>query len=154
AGTAGDIENTLGKERLKLAGVQIPEDSAPGYIIALTHCYFDLDEDGIDADLEVVWNMNSGGVLKASYNRWDTRPFVLECYQDRAHMPYGIGVIEADMSYEMLLTELFNNRVWNLSLSNMKIYTGPESAMNEVTGIYPGKFIPNDGTGKIEALDM
>ena len=149
-----DTSNPVGSDRLRLAGISSagPSGKRP-YAIGLTYGYFDIDDDGIDEDIEVTWNMTTGGVLKVCWNRYDLRPFVLECYQDRAHVAYGIGVMEMVVPFEMELTEIHNNRIWNMMIANTKMYTGPEAAMGEATEIYPGKYIPNDG-GPITVLDM
>lgn len=118
-----------------------------------TFCYFDLNGDGIEYDLEVIWNMTSNKILKAMFNRYDYRPFVMECYQDQAHTWVGLGVMQMAEQFERMATEMWNNHIWNAMIANMKIFTGPSSSMDEATELYPGKFIVNDN-GKIEAFDM
>lgn len=137
-----------------LAGGGLGGESKPTIIIGNTFCLFDIDDDGIDEDLEVVWNMTSGNPLKVMYNRYaPTRPFVLECYQDRAHVPWGLGVMEMMIPFEREITEIHNNHIWNLMIANTKLYQGPSTCMQEMTEIFPGKFIVNDD-GEIKALDM
>ena len=64
----------------------------------------DLDGDGVEYDLEVIWNMTSGRILKVMYNRYDYRPFVLECYQDQAHTWVGLGVMQMSEQFERMAT--------------------------------------------------
>lgn len=118
-----------------------------------TFCYFDLDNDGIEHDIEVIWNMTSGRILKVMYNRYDYRPFVMECYQDQAHTWVGLGVMQMAEQFERMATELWNNHIWNAMIANMKVFSGPSSAMDEATQLYPGKYLVTDN-GKIEAMDM
>lgn len=153
AGSA-DSNSIVRKDRMRTAGVTGSDGGAkPTICIADTFLYYDIDDDGIDEDLEIIWNMTSGNILKAMYNRYDCRPFVLECYQDRAHIAYGLGVMEMSIPFERMETELWNNHVWNVMIANNKLYTGPSTAMQEMTSSWPGKFIPDDD-GPIKALDM
>jgi hypothetical protein len=121
--------------------------------IADTFCYFDLDNDGIESDLEVIWNMQSGNIMKAKYNRNDCRPFVLECYQDQPHTWVGLGIMPMSEQFERMATELWNNHVWNAMIANMKVFKGNSSSMQEATQIYPGKFLITDN-GAVDAMDM
>lgn len=151
---ATDSQSAVRSERLRAAGIGSGGPSAkPPITIGDTFCYFDIDDDGVDEDLEIIWNMTSGNVLKVMYNRYDCRPFVLECYQDRAHLAYGIGVIEMELPLERMVTEVWNNHIWNMMIANTKVMTGPSSAIQEATNIYPGAFIQCDD-GKVEALNM
>jgi hypothetical protein len=149
-----DTTNTLQYTRQRAAGLagtggQKYEQVA----IADTFCYFDLEGDGIESDIEVIWNMSSGALLKVMWNRYDSRPIVLECYQDQAHTWVGLGVMAMSEPFERVATELWNNHVWNAMIANMKIFTGPSQAMDEAVELYPGKFITSDN-GKVESMDM
>jgi hypothetical protein len=52
----------------------------------------------------------------------DRRPFILECHQDRAHLDYGVGCMEMGLPYQQVESEILNNAVWNLAVSNTKMY--------------------------------
>ena len=127
--------------------------SKPRICVALTYCYFDIDGDGEDEDLKVIWNMTSGAIWKCMLNDELRRPFNLEAYQDRAHTPYGMGVMKMSANYQRLETTLVNNHNWNLQISNTKMYQMPEVMMNESEEIYPGKRFAVDD-GEIRAIDM
>lgn len=152
-----DSSSIVRADRMRTAGVSGGSlDTKPKIAIADTFIYFDIDDDGIQEDLEVIWNMTSGGILKIMYNRFDCRPFVLENYQDRAHTAFGLGVLEMTIPFEREVTEIHNNHIWNMMIANAKVYSGPATAMQETTSIYPGKYIINDdgAAGEIKALDM
>lgn len=142
---SSDKTDSVGRERLRMSG-QDPEGMPKGiYRIMDTFCYFDIDGDGIDEDLEVIWDYTSGAIMKCSYNPWDTRPFRTCSYQDRAHVFYGIGVLEAEAQFEDEVTEIHNARVANMMLANVRGYTGPEEARAEVQVMTPGVFISDFG---------
>ena len=151
---AADGESKVRHDRLRAAGVVDSSPEGPLKVkVGYTFCYFDF-RDGMGLrDLEVIWNMTSGGILKCQYNRYNCRPFVLECYQDRAHLPWGIGVMEMDAPYGRLATEIWNNHVWNMMIANTRMYQMPAEMMNESDEIYPGKRWERIGEG-IEAIEM
>lgn len=145
--------NKIENDRRNLAGISTDGPDKGKLAIGYTWAYFDVDDDGIDEDIQIIWNMVSGEPLKVFYDTTDSRPFVMECYQDRAHVAYGIGGMEMEASFEEEITEIHNNRIWNMMLRNTQMYQGPEAAMGEVSEIYPGKYIPNDA-GDIAPLPM
>lgn len=153
-----DSSSVIRSDRMRTAGLTGGGlDTKPPITIGDTFCYFDIDDDGIEEDLEVIWNMTSGNIFKAMYNRSaPVRPFVLECYQDRAHMALGLGVLEMIMPFEREVTEIHNNHIWNMMIANTRMYQGPSTAMQETTSIYPGKYLINDEGpgGRVEALEM
>ena len=149
-----DQDSMVTKDRKSAAGLGGGGYTENKVTVGQTWCYFDLNGDGIEADLKVTWNMLTGGIMKAAYNDTNWRPFVLECYQDRGHVYAGVGVPEMVMGYEKAVTEIINNHIWNMEISNTKAYTGPSEAMQEVTDIYPGKYLPNDTNQPVTPLDM
>jgi hypothetical protein len=154
---APDTSSVVRADRMRAAGVSGGSlDTKPPVVIGDTFIYFDIDDDGIEEDLEVIWNMTSGNILKVMYNRYDSRPFVLECYQDRAHTAFGLGVLEMMIPYEREVTEIHNAHIHNMMIANTKMYQGPSTGMQEATAIYPGKYLINDEgpQGEIKVLDM
>lgn len=150
----GGDSNAPRYTRLRAAGLAgVAGEKYEEVAIADTFCYFDLFEDGTECDLELIWNMTSGRILKAMWNRYDYRPFVLECYQDQAHTWVGLGVMQMSEQYERMATELWNNHVWNAMIANMKAFKGPSSAMQEASELYPGVFLTTDN-GDVQAMDM
>lgn len=151
--TSDDIGSVRG-ERLKSAGLYASNfDVKTPYQIADTFAYYDIDDDGIEEQIEVVWNMISGGIHKVMWQRWDCRPFEFQNFQDRAHVAYGRGVLEMAMPYEIAATSIENNKIWNMMIANTKIYSMPQVMANEVKEIYPGIIIPSD-QGEVKVVDM
>lgn len=151
---SADSESEVRKHRLRAAGVQDSDPKGePRVKVGYTFCYFDFHDGMGERDLEVIWNMTSGYIMKVNYNRYNCRPFVLECYQDRAHLPWGVGVMEMDGPYQDLTTEMWNNHIWNMLVCNTKMYQMPQEMMNESEEIFPGKRWAND-SGEIKSVDM
>jgi hypothetical protein len=151
---SADGESKVRHDRLRTAGLTQSAPEGPLKVkVGYTFIYFDFRDGLGERDLEVIWNMTSGGILKCMYNRYNCRPFVLECYQDRAHSWAGIGVMEMDSPFGRLATELWNHFTWNNMISIMKMFQMPAEMMNESQEIYPGKIWEKIGEG-IEAIEM
>lgn len=146
-------ESDLSKDRRKIIGINDDDAGQKGIKIGYTWGHFDVDGDGIAEDIEVVWNMVTYNPLKLTWARYDCRPFVMRSYQDRAHVPFGIGVMEMTSNYEQEATEIRNNRVWNMMMRNQMLFTGPEAAMPEIKELYNGKYISSD-QGEVKVLPM
>lgn len=153
AATGSQDSSAVMRDRRKLSGLIVDDPSKEDLVIGYTWSYFDVNDDGIAEDVQVIWNMVTGNPLKLMWNQYDCRPFVMFSYQDRAHVPWGIGVMEMTAPFEEEATEIRNNRVWNMMMRNQMMFQGPEQAMSEVEEIYNGKYIPNDG-GEITVMNM
>lgn len=111
------------------------------YEIYDVYCTYDIDEDGDCEDLLVTWDRTSGSILKVDYNPFDRRPFAVMRYQLRAHMFYGLGVLEMLGPYQEEITELHNHRTLNSLLANTRMWKGKEGVVQENMRILPGKVI-------------
>src|SRR5208282_3310658 len=153
---ASDASSLVRNARLHTSGTTMGTsgDNKNDVQIGLTFAYFDIDEDGIDEHLEIIWNMTSGGILKAMYSRYDRRPFVVKPYQQRAHLVYGQGVMEMELPYQAEATAIINNHIWNMMIANTKMYQGPATLLDRSASIYPGKIWQTETGEKIEPIDM
>jgi hypothetical protein len=112
------------------------------YEIFDVYCHFDIDGDGIDEDLYVVWDRTSRNVLKVAYNPYDHRPINLQVYQRRAHMVFGIGVLQMVKPYEEELTELHNYQTLNVLLANARMWATKEGVVPKNFRVWPNKQVP------------
>lgn len=106
------------------------------------YCYFDYDDDGFDEDLLVTYDRSSRTVLAVRFNPYDKRPIVAMRFQERAHLPYGIGVMEMVQPFQEETTELHCANLLNVFLANARIFVAAQGAVPEDLSIYPGKVIP------------
>lgn len=122
------------------------------YEIIRIWCYFDIDGDGFEEDLQVIWDRTSQTILRVSYNPYDYRPIEVMRYQLRAHLFYGLGVMAMARPYQEETTVVHNQRVLNMLLANARIWKGRESSVPETMTIWPGKVItlanPDDLQGE------
>jgi hypothetical protein len=107
------------------------------YCVKLIFCYFDIDGDGIDEDLMVIFNQESGSVGYYAYNPMDRRPIEQMLYQRRAHLFYGLGVMDMVRPYEEKLTDVHNYATLNILLANSRVWVGDGSVPDNLR-IYPG----------------
>jgi hypothetical protein len=111
------------------------------YEIIDIYCTYDIDGDGDAEDLLVTWDHTAGAVLKMQYNPFDRRPFEVMRYQRRAHIFWGLGVLEMLGPFQEEATELHNHRTLNSMLANTRMWKAKEGAVPENQRIYPGKII-------------
>lgn len=105
------------------------------------YAYYDIDGDGQREDLYIVFDRTSRRVLHASYNPYDRRPIVSCVYQRRAHMFYGLGVLQMLSPFQSELTDLHNYQTLNALLSNCRIWKGREGRIPENMRIWPNRVI-------------
>lgn len=111
------------------------------YEIHRLSCYFDIDGDGIDEDLEVVWDRNGQAILSVAFNRYDTWPYEAMRYQLRSHLFHGIGVPEMLQGMQEEASTLHNHRTLNLMLSNARMWAGKRGAVSENMRVWPNKIV-------------
>jgi len=139
---------TLGKQQDML--------NRRGTVIDLTLCYayFDIDNDGYDEDLLVVWNHSGRVILDINYNPTDRRPAESMVYQRIAHLYYGLGVLQMMAPFEEKLSDVHNYATLNILLANSRMWAGKEGVIPESFKAWPGKFIPISEKGDLEGLQM
>ena len=147
----------LRQRRLELAQQQgTDNETLRGnyYEICMSWCYRDIDKDGIDEDLTVVWDRASGHVLKAVFNEYDSRPIVLGQYQQRAHLPLGLGVLEMGRPYEDEVTDIHGMRNDNMYLANNRAWRADDSIADSLDAIWPGKVVGVPAGSLLESLEL
>jgi len=110
------------------------------YEIHDVYVRYDIDNDGIDEDLLVHFDMTSHKALRIRYNPYDTRPLTKMVYQVRSHMPNGLGPMEMTAPFQVALTDAFNNQIDNTTLANMRMFKSRYGAVQEKTiSIWSGR---------------
>src|SRR3990167_5902328 len=102
-------------------------------------CAYDIDGDGIDEDLLVVWDRTSRDIGLVTYNPFDRRPIEPTRYQLRAHLFYGLGVMEMIRPYQDETSEIHNARTLNMLLANCRFWKAREGSVPETMKIWGNK---------------
>lgn len=147
----------LTKVRREQLGRSFPGSAVKGdmYEIIYLFLYYDIDNDGVDEDLFVVWDRTSRNILKCCFNKYDYRPIEYMVYQRRAHMFYGMGVVEMLEPYQSAMTDLVNFWVLNAMLANARLWISRNQSVPDTVKIWPGKVQQYDGDpGDLQALVM
>jgi hypothetical protein len=172
--TAQDIEalaqrngwNTLGvapagakdwvRTRRELLGKQMSGIERKGnlYEIFDIYCYFDIDGDGLDEDLYVVWDRTSRNLLKVAYNPYDKRPIEKGVYQKRPHLFYGLGVLEMMKPFEEELTDIHNYGTLNMLIANTRIWKARTGSIPNNMTLFPNKVIEMDDPENLQGEEM
>ena len=111
------------------------------YEIIDCYCYYDIDGCGIREDLYVVFDRTSRNCLAVYYNPYDRRPIKTMVYQRRAHMPYGLGVLQMLAPYQEELSDLHNYGTLNALLANCRMWKGRTGRIPENMKIWPGRVL-------------
>jgi len=172
--TAQDIEalaqrngwNTLGvtpagakdwvRTRREMLGKQPSGIERKGnlYEIFDFYCYFDIDGDGLDEDLYVVWDRTSRNILKVVYNPYDRRPIEKGVYQRRSHLFYGLGVLEMMKPYEEELSDIHNYGTLNMLLANARIWKARTGTVPANMTLWPNRVIEMDDPDSLKPEQM
>ena len=102
---------------------------------------FDIDDDGIDEDIVIIWHQDSNTILRMTPNPFDhgERPFDRIRYLEGFGFD-GIGLAERDEWAQATLTKLLNAQIDNVMLANTRMYSVPRgSNITDREAIFPGK---------------
>jgi len=111
------------------------------YEVCEVYAYFDYDEDGMEEDLLVTWDRASRRVLDVTFNPYDLRPIEVMRYQLRAHLPYGLGILEMVQPFQEEITELHMHTLLNIFLANARVWACRAGTVPDNVEIVPGKFL-------------
>lgn len=119
------------------------------------YAYFDYDEDGEDEDLLITWDRSSQSIVSLTFNPYDKRPIEKMVYQQRAHMPYGMGVMEMMAPFQEEATELHNFKILNALIAGAKGYvTETGNGLDETQEIWPGIVLQVNDINKFKEFSM
>lgn len=124
------------------------------YEVYRVYVYFDIDGDGVEEDLLVVWDRTSRTILKVQYNPYDIRPAEEMRYQLRGHLFYGLGVIDMLRPFQEEATELHNSRTLNVMLANARMWKAKRGAVPDTFRVWAGKVNFLDNMDDLDALQM
>lgn len=130
------VRETLGKSS------DTPQRQNQLYDTIYIPCFYDIDGDGIDEDLLVIWNHSGRKAMKIMYNPYDRRPITKMVYQLREHMFFGLGVLQMLMPYEDELSDIHNYTTLNMLLANSRVWVGGAN-LPETLKIWPSRVIPD-----------
>jgi hypothetical protein len=108
-------------------------------------CYrcaeYDIDDDGINEEIEIIWDKTSGNVLDVRYPTYQTRPFEMAVYQIRNRVAWGLGVQRMCAPYEEEISLIHNERTLNMRLANSRIWKASRTIAAFLTKLWPGKVV-------------
>lgn len=154
AAIAGGM-STIRLERERLAGTSSNGKRLGDlYEIIVLSALYDIDSDGINEDLSIVWDRSSRKVMKLSYNSYDHRPIEKMCYQIRAHQWDGIGVMEMLHQLEEGASDVFSYWICNMLLSNCRMWAAPPGQLENPMITFPNKLVELSDPSALKELKM
>lgn len=138
---SGGID-TIRAERERLAGTSSSGKRLGDlYEIFVIQLLYDIDGDGINEDLSVVWDKTSRQILELKYCGYDHRPIEKMCYQIRAHQFNGIGIPEMLNMLEEAASDIFSYWTANMLLANCRMWAAPPGQLDSPFVVHPNKLI-------------
>ena len=145
------------RSRRELLGLTSNTKANQGKLFEIINLFmlYDVDNDGIDEDLQIFWDRSSRKILHISYNNYDHRPIEIMRYQVRAHLFYGIGPLEMTRDLQTAISDTTNYWILNMYLANCRMYktrtgTFPGGTVN----IWPGKNLEMANPEDMEPITM
>lgn len=125
-------------------------------LFEIHNCYvqFDVDGDGFEEDLLVVWDRFGHKIMSLEYNPFDSRPFEAMRYQIRGHLFYGMGVAEMLRALQHEESEIHNHRIINMMLANTKMFADGGSSLPETISVWPGRVLKVADPDKFRELKL
>ena len=117
---------------------------------------FDVDGDGIEEDIVVVWHHNTRRILRTTFNPFihGKRPFEAIQYLPSGGF-YGMGMAEIDEWAQITASRLMNSMVDSSFLANTMMLGMPAGAnIAPDEAFYPGKVFPLGPNEKITQISM
>ncbi len=117
---------------------------------------FDVNGDGIDEDITVIFHLETRSILRALYNplmhgKW---PFKAVKYLPWFGI-YGRGIAEVDEWAQDSMTKLWNAQMDNALLANTRMYSAPlGSNIQPGESVYPGKIWMVGANEKVSEIKM
>ena len=151
--TAANISQVRQK-RLDVAGEQSSE-AADGKLYCIEYCCgeFDIDDDGLLEELEIISDVTTNKIMSVAYAKYDARPFEGGVYQLRPHIAWGLGVMKMAGPFEDEVSILHNERVINARLANSRMWRAAAAVKSFLDRIWPGKVIQAQ-KDEVEGLKM
>ena len=150
----GKIENTIREE-----DDQYKPFRDPKVTLYEVHARFDVNGDGIDEDIVVIWHQPTMTIARALY-----QPFMhgQRPYSAIGYLPtfsfYSMGIAETSEWAQVTLTKLLNGTIDNVMLVNTRMYSAPlGSNIEPGESVYPGKIWmvgPNEKVSEVRMGDI
>ncbi len=117
-------------------------------------CRYDIDGDGLEEDLYVVYSMTGQASAYIGYNPYDRDPIEKAVYQRRAHLWYGLGVLQMIRPFQRELSDVHNYQTLNMLLANTRLWKGKEGSIPDNMEIWPGKVVSLRDIGDLDGIPM
>lgn len=140
--TAG--ATSLVRSRRELLSLTSNQKAATADLFEIINLYMlhDIDDDGIDEDLQIFWDRTSQKIVHISYNNYDHRPIEVMRYQIRAHMFYGMGVGEMMRNLQPAISDTMNYWMLNMFLANCRFFKARTGTVSGGTmRLWPNKIV-------------
>ena len=118
------------------------------------YVHFDIDGDGLEEDLLVIWDRTSRNCGLIGYNPFDNRPFSAMRYQLRSHLFYGIGVAEMLRTLQREESDIHNHRMVNMMLANTRMFADGGAGLPDTIRVWPGRVLRTSNPDGLKEIKL
>ncbi|MEE9586106.1 MAG: hypothetical protein V3W09_04320, partial [Nitrososphaerales archaeon] len=121
--------------------------------IWMVWAYFDIDNDGEEEDLFLVFDKTSHKILKEVYNPFDSRPFTVARFMRRGGLFYGIGIPEVLKVQQEIASNTMNFWLNNAYLANARAWLAdPSTGLEGSMSLWSGRVIQSSNPQGLQPL--
>lgn len=117
---------------------------------------YDIDEDGVDEDLFVIYHKKTGEIVKVAYQPYRTQPFEKSEFEPRGNRFLARGAIEPLEHMIRGGSTIVNQVIHAQTIANANMVTAPIGSEAEVvmqsSGVKPGLILPVSGKEEADAI--
>lgn len=148
-------DTTLSQQEARLSGVMADKGGIPNYVMHECHLRYDIDKDGIDEEIVVWREWNTGIITRITFldrvSPTGKRPFVLKKLIPMSGSCYGLGFGEMLFGINNLLDYIANQRLDAGTFNTFPwfVYRAGSGLQDSDIRLAPGKGIPLDSVQDI-----
>lgn len=127
------------------------------YEVLEVYICYDYHNDGQFIELLVYFDRSAQHLLHVQVQPYDLRPIEPMVYQKRAHLAYGLGVMEMMRTFEDEASDIHSHRTLNMLLANARMWAVTDGSVADTMKVWPNRFIPvrdKDGIKELRLADI
>ena len=94
------------------------------------YCYFDIDNDGEQEELLVIYDHNMHQIYWMDYAPYDHRPHTVARFNNQEYLFYGQSVIDMVKELNIIASDTLNHWIDNAFLANVRMFATPHGTLD------------------------
>ena len=94
------------------------------------YCYFDIDNDGEQEELLVIYDHNMHQIYWMDYAPYDHRPHTVARFNNQEYLFYGQSVVDMVKELNIIASDTLNHWIDNAFLANVRMFATPHGTLD------------------------